>query len=302
MPRTPSATLAERPARAARLPPWIRVRWPADGTGSASVAGLLAASGLHTVCAGARCPNLPECFGRGTATFMILGDTCTRACRFCAVPTGKPQPADPDEPRRVADAAARMGLKHAVITSVTRDDLEDGGAGMFAATIRAVRDRLRRTTIEVLTPDFGGESKNLSTVLAGGPHVFNHNLETVRRLQPHVRPAADYDRSLGVLREAARWSPRPAVKSGLMVGLGESDAEIVAALQDLRAAGCDLLTIGQYLAPSKQHLPVARYVRQAEFDGYAEAARAFGFRAVAAGPLVRSSYRAGALYAGCLKS
>ena len=275
-----------------RLPPWIRVRVPASGSLSA-VAALLAEAQLHTVCQSADCPNAAECFGRGTATFMILGNVCTRGCRFCAVTSGTPGPADPDEARRVAEAAQRLGLTHVVITSVTRDDLPDGGAGAFAAAIRALRARVPDATVEVLVPDFGGAATAAATVLDARPDVFNHNLETVRRLQPRIRPDAGCDRSLGVLRYAADWSPRPLIKSGLMVGLGETDAELEEALCDLRAAGCDLLTLGQYLAPSRRHMPVARFVTPEQFDLYRRRALALGFAAVAAGPLVRSSYRAG---------
>ncbi len=278
-----------------RLPPWIRVRVPARGP-AAAVTDLLSRGALHTVCQGAHCPNQPECFNRGTATFMILGDICTRDCRFCAVTAGRPQPSDPGEPERVADAAARLGLKHVVVTSVTRDDLPDGGAGLFAGTIRAIRARLPKAAIEVLVPDFLGRETDLTTVLAARPDVFNHNLETVRRLQREIRPAADYDRSLAVLRFAAAAVPWPAVKSGLMVGLGETDDELREAIADLRQAGCDLLTIGQYLAPSRQHAPVQRYVPPETFTEYARYATGLGFRGVASGPMVRSSYHAGRLF------
>ena len=284
----------------ARLPPWIRVRLPARGA-SAATADLLAAAHLHTVCQSAHCPNEPECFGRGTATFMILGAVCTRHCSFCSVRTGEPGDLDADEPRRVAEIAARLKLKHIVITSVTRDDLPDGGSGAFAATIGAVRAGLPSATIEVLTPDFMGHKDDLARVLNAQPDVFNHNLETVRRLQAVIRPAADYGRSLGVLRCAAGWSPRPVVKSGLMVGIGETDDELYASMADLVAAGCDLLTIGQYLAPSPQHAPVARFVIREQFDEYGRRGRAMGFRGVAASPLVRSSYQAQTLLAECVK-
>jgi len=229
---------------------------------------------------------------------MILGDVCTRECLFCAVKTGAPSALDADEPRRVAEAAARLHLKHVVVTSVTRDDLPDGGAGHFAAVIRALRQEIPQAKVEVLTPDFQGRERDIAEVLSAQPDVFNHNLETVRRLQKTIRPAADYDRSLAVLRTAAGWTPKVAVKSGLMVGLGETDAEVLAAIADLRAAGCELLTVGQYLAPSKRHHPVKRFVPPATFDAYARAARALGFRNVASGPLVRSSYQAEALHGG----
>lgn len=277
--------------------PWIRVRVPAQSKHRA-VDGALEAGGLHTVCQSAQCPNKHECFGKGTATMMILGDTCTRHCAFCAVSTGRPPPADPDEPRRVAEAAAKLGLNHVVVTSVTRDDLPDGGAGIFAATIRAVRDALPKATVEVLTPDFQGREKDIAAVLEARPDVFNHNLETVRRLQPAIRPQAGYERSLGVLRFASAWKPALATKSGIMVGLGETDEEVYEAIEALRSAGCSLLTVGQYLAPSSAHAPVVRYVRPEVFEEYKRRALALGFKAAACGPLVRSSYKAGELLAG----
>jgi lipoic acid synthetase len=227
---------------------------------------------------------------------MILGAICTRHCGFCAVTRGRPRPPDQDEPQRVAAAAVRLGLKHVVVTSVTRDDLPEGGATMFAATIRAIRRALPAAVIEVLTPDFKGRPRSVDRVLRAKPDVFNHNLETVRRLQSAIRPEADYDRSLRVLRRAAERGNQLRVKSGVMVGLGETDAELFETLADLRAAGCALVTIGQYLAPSLKHVPVARFVSPAEFARCRERALALGFEAVAAGPLVRSSYQAEALY------
>lgn len=280
-----------------RLPPWIRVRVPSRGTASA-VSDLLSQAALHTVCQGAQCPNQHECFNRGTATFMILGEVCTRDCLFCAVKGGRPAPVDPGEPERVAGTAARLGLRHVVVTSVTRDDLPDGGAGVFAATIAALRARLPEARVEVLVPDFQGRTADIDTVLAARPDVFNHNLETVRRLQLAVRPAADYERSLAVLRRAAAAAPSVAVKSGLMVGLGETDDELLEAIADLRKAGCELLTIGQYLAPSRRHAPVQRFVAPEQFAGYARQATAMGFRGVASGPMVRSSYQADRLFEG----
>jgi lipoic acid synthetase len=293
----PEGAAAERQWKR-RLPPWIGVRVPAGAASAAAdVRSLLAQSGVRTVCQDAHCPNLPECYGRGTATFMILGAVCTRACGFCAVGTGRPpEPPDADEPARVAAAAARLQLKHVVVTSVTRDDVEDGGATVFAATIAAVRRQCPGATVEVLVPDFQGRAESVRLVLAARPDVFNHNVETVRRLQPLVRPDADYERSLGVLRLAARWEPELTVKSGIMVGLGETDAEVDETLGDLRAAGCALVSIGQYLAPSPAHLPEARFVTEAQFAAYAARARDLGFRGVASGPLVRSSYHAEALY------
>lgn len=278
-----------------RLPPWIRVRVSGSGVVDA-VHSLLDQSALHTVCQGAQCPNQHECFSRGTATVMILGEVCTRDCLFCAVPTGRAQAVDPDEPQRVAEAAERLKLRHVVVTSVTRDDLEDGGAGLFAATIRAIRSRLPATTIEVLVPDFQGRERDLDIVLAARPDVLNHNLETVRRLQLSIRPAASYERSLAVLRYAAGWTPKTAVKSGLMVGLGETDEEIIEAMRDLRQAGCELLTIGQYLAPSPRHTQVERFVHPDVFAEYARRGTEMGFRNVASGPLVRSSYHAEAQF------
>lgn len=280
---------------AQRLPPWIRIRLQADGHFS-KVHETLRAGGLHTVCDGAHCPNKPECYNRGTATVMILGDTCTRRCKFCAVRGGVPHPADPCEPARVVAMARALNLRYVVVTSVTRDDLPDGGAGIFAETIAELK-RLEGVTVEVLTPDFQGERHLVETVLAAGPHVFNHNLETVRRLQAEVRPQADYDRSLQVLRMAAVWRPDLVVKSGLMVGLGETDDELMAAMADLCATGCRSLTLGQYLAPSPRHWPVARFVPPGQFEHYRQRALAMGFLAVAAGPLVRSSYHADQLMA-----
>jgi lipoic acid synthetase len=274
------------------LPPWIRIRYSGRGNQDA-VNQVLKASDLHTVCQGAQCPNQHECFSRGVATFMILGDTCTRDCRFCAVHSGLPTPVDPDEPRRLAEAVAKLKLRHVVVTSVTRDDLPDGGARHFAATITAIRTQLPAATIEVLTPDFKGVERDIDLVLDAVPDVFNHNLETVRALQKTIRPAASYECSLAVLAYAARRSGgRTAVKSGLMVGLGESDDEVYATMTDLRAAGVELLTIGQYLAPSAAYAPVKRYVTPEQFEEYARRGQAMGFRNVASGPMVRSSYMA----------
>jgi lipoic acid synthetase len=261
----------------------------------AQVHDLVGRMGLHTVCRSARCPNIHECWGRGTATLMILGNLCTRACRFCAVPAGRPRGLDEDEPRRVGEAVRHMDLTHAVLTSVARDDLPDGGAGIFAASIRAIRAAVPGATVEVLTPDFGGDEAAVQAVLDAGPDVFNHNVETVRRLQPAVRPQASYGRSLGVLAQAAARGGGLAVKSGIMVGLGETDAEVEETMADLGAAGCRLLTVGQYLQPSRNHRPVDRYVAPETFERYAAAARSMGFLGVASGPMVRSSYRAEAL-------
>lgn len=274
-----------------RLPPWIRVRWSLPGRHTRTEA-LLGENALNTVCESAQCPNRHECFASGTATVMILGNVCTRNCRFCAVPSGKPSPPDPDEPERVARFAVQAGLRHVVVTSVTRDDLPDGGASAFAQTIRALK-RALPCAVETLVPDFQANPESLRTVLDAGPDVFNHNIETVRRLQREIRPEADYERSLLVLKTAAAYKPAPMVKSGIMVGLGETDAEIYEALRDLRAAGCVSLTIGQYLAPSKAHHPVARFVPPDMFALYREKAFELGFKRAICEPLARSSYKAG---------
>ena len=283
-----------------RLPPWLRKRIPAGGA-SRQVLQLLGDLGLATVCTAAHCPNQSECHALGTATFLIMGQQCTRQCRFCAVTKGAPAPLRDDEPQAVAEACVRMGLKYVVVTSVTRDDLSDGGAGHFARTIAAIRERLPQGYIEVLTPDFLGSHAALDTVLSAGPDVFDHNVETVPRLYAAVRPAAggnapDYRRSLDVLTYAksrAEQSERKLlIKSGLMLGVGESDDEIRTVLADLRHTGVDILTLGQYLAPSADHWPVARYVEPAEFASWESQARQMGFPAVLAGPFVRSSYHA----------
>jgi lipoic acid synthetase len=248
---------------------------------------------LRTVCEEARCPNRGECWARGHVTFMLLGAVCTRACRFCAVATGRPAVGpDPAEPTRVASAVARLGLHHVVLTSVNRDDLIDGGAGHFAAVIRAVRLQNKAATIEVLTPDFQGNLVSVEAVCAADPDVYNHNVETVPRIYRRVRPGARFERSLAVLSHAKRRRPRTIVKSGLMVGLGETHEEVLEVLRELRGAGVDTVTIGQYLRPSRGHLPVERYWDPEEFDALAEEGRALGFLSVASGPLIRSSYNA----------
>lgn len=274
-----------------RIPPWIRLRGDAE-TDISEVKGVVLDLGLHTVCRSAKCPNLNECWGRGTATFMLLGNFCTRACKFCVVPSGRPKGVDLDEPRRVAEAARRMKLRHVVLTSVARDDLPDGGSGIFAETIRAIRQEVPEAAVEVLTPDFQGEEESLAKVFDARPDVFNHNLETVKRLQAAIRPQASYGRSLAVLRAAANWPTPIAVKSGVMVGLGETDEEILEAMRDLREAGVHLLTLGQYLQPSREHRPVDRYMVPRRFEELEKEALAMGFFGVASGPLVRSSYRA----------
>jgi lipoic acid synthetase len=244
------------------------------------------------VCQSARCPNVGECFRRGTASFMILGTVCTRNCGFCAIDHGPPASVDPEEPSRVAEAAAMLRLHHVVVTSVTRDDLPDGGARHFAATVEAVRELLPEAGVELLVPDFGSSTEALGLVMAARPDVLNHNVETISRLYPRVRPQADYCRSLRLLQEARRMAPAALVKSGFMVGLGEDDDEIGALLRDLRNSGVDSVTIGQYLQPTQRHLPVERYVEPEAFERYAAAARRMGFAHVLSGPLVRSSYHA----------
>ena len=278
-----------------RLPEWIRTK----ASELHPTKSLLRSHRLSTVCEEARCPNKGVCFSKPTATFMILGDYCTRDCGFCSVKTGGPAdipPPDGTEPGRVAEAARELGLKYVVITSVTRDDLPDGGASQFAATIKAVRERLPGTKIEVLTPDFKGDRDALAMVLEARPEVFNHNIETVRRLYPVVRAQADYERSLGVLRNAKAIAPRIKTKSGLMLGLGETLDEVVALFRDLRETGCSLLTVGQYLRPTKKNLPVVEYRKPEIFDDLKNKALEMGFEFVASGPLVRSSMNAEEMY------
>jgi lipoic acid synthetase len=282
---------SEKPAgdRRREFPAWLRVK-----TGKARLSRetreLVANHGLHTVCEGAHCPNVGECYSCRTAAFLILGGTCTRNCRFCAVNHGRPEVLDPEEPDRLAEAAADLGLRYVVVTSVTRDDLPDGGAEHFAATIRALRERLPEARIEVLTPDFRGDENALRTVIAAAPDVFNHNVETVRRLQPQVRPQAGYETSLGVLRKARELGAL--TKSGVMVGVGETDEEVRECLADLAGVGVSIVTIGQYLQPTRRHLPVDRYVPPEDFAQYEEWGRAAGIAHVFAGPFVRSSYKA----------
>jgi lipoic acid synthetase len=253
---------------------------------------LLARLGLPTVCDSARCPNRGECFSQRTATFMILGDTCTRGCSFCAVARGRPQPPTEDEADRLAQAVNELGLAHVVITSVTRDDLNDGGAGHYARVTRTLRSCCAGVKVELLVPDFGGSMEALTIVLSARPDILAHNVETVPRLYPQVRRGADYRTSLELLRGAKAIAPELVTKSGVMLGLGEQAEEIAAVLRDLRDAGCDMLTLGQYLAPSLHHAPVARYVTPEEFLGWRQKALGLGFRSVASGPLVRSSYKA----------
>jgi len=275
----------------AKKPDWIKVRLPSNPV-FFSTKALVSDLRLHTVCESAQCPNRWECWSQGTATFMIAGDRCTRACGFCAVTTAKPFALEHDEPQRVAEAVMRMKLKHVVITAVARDDVPDGGALHFARTIEAIRERDASIIIEVLVPDFNGKDDSLRTVLEAAPHIFNHNLETVERLTPVVRSRAKYKLSLEFLRRAKELSPGLATKSGLMLGLGETETEIFQAMDDLREHGVEVLTMGQYLRPTPQHLPVVEYIRPEVFNLYGDIARNKGFTHVASGPLVRSSYHA----------
>ena len=274
-----------------RRPDWLRVRLPV-GDNYNDLKNLMRSKSLHTVCEEARCPNMGECWANRTATFMILGSVCTRSCGFCAVATGRPMTLDWEEPRRVAEAVTQMGLNHVVVTSVNRDELHDGGATLFAATIRWIRRMNPECAVEVLTPDFKGSREALKVVMDAKPDVFNHNVETVSRLYRRVRPQAVYERSLEVLAWAKEMYPEKPTKTGFMLGLGETHDEIVALLGDIRAHNVDIVTIGQYLRPSPQHLPIERYVPPDEFREYARIGREMGFRNVYSGPLVRSSYHA----------
>ena len=282
-------------SRPMKKPKWIRRKLP-SGPEYEAIRSNLRDGKLHTVCQEAQCPNIWECFSCGTATFLILGSRCTRNCRFCAVKQGPLGPPDPGEPMRVADAAEKMGLRYIVVTSVTRDDLSDGGAKQFAETIREIRKRIPDARVEVLIPDFQGDPQALKTVLDAGPDVLNHNMETVSRLYTTVRPQADYRRSLELLRTSLELAPNIPTKSGIMLGLGEQREEITEVLSDLRDAGCKMLTMGQYLQPSRDHLPVERYVEPKEFDQWRETALELGFSEVSSGPLVRSSYHAEDLF------
>lgn len=274
-----------------RRPEWLRVH-PPQGENYEHLKQLMRGKALHTVCEEARCPNIGECWGQRTATFMILGRVCTRSCRFCAVETGRPTGLDWEEPKRVAEAVRDMGLRHAVVTSVNRDELKDGGAALFAATIRWIRRLNPECTVEVLTPDFKGVYEALQVVMAAKPDVYNHNVETIPRLYRRVRPQAIYVRSLQVLKWAKEMNPTAATKSGFMLGLGETWDEVISVMHDLREHDVDLLTIGQYLRPSMQHLPIERYVPLEEFAALKVEGQKMGFRHVEAGPLVRSSYHA----------
>ena len=279
----------------ARLPSWFKQEF-ADPRVMAPMERLLGDLSLHTICESAICPNIGECFSRRTATFLILGDVCTRHCRFCAVKKGPPLPVDDDEPRHLLEAVEKLNLGYVVITSVTRDDLADGGAAQFERVIKLIRKQRRDTLVEVLIPDFLGSLEALKVVAQAGPQVINHNVETVPRFYPTVRPEADYARSLEIFARAKEINPEIVTKSGLMVGLGETREEVIAVMRDLRGAHCDLLTIGQYLSPSAGHHPTARYVTPEEFSEFEEIGSRLGFSGVASSPLVRSSFKAGELY------
>ena len=289
--RIPIKIVPIEPADQLRKPSWIRVKAGNDSGRFGEIKRMLRDQKLHTVCEEAACPNIGECFGRGTATFMILGDICTRRCPFCDVGHGKPLPPDEDEPAKLADSVARLKLRYAVITSVDRDDLRDGGAQHFVNVVKAVREASRETTIETLVPDFRGRMEIAVDVLGQSlPDVLNHNMETVPRLYKQARPGADYQHSLDFMKRFKERYPHVPTKSGLMVGLGETDEEILDVLRDLRAHGVEMLTIGQYLAPSGHHLPVSRYVHPDTFAMYEREAKAMGFTGAACGPMVRSSY------------
>jgi lipoic acid synthetase len=285
MSQTPIAP--EKPR--AKKPKWLRVKLP-TGESYKKVRSLVDKHQLHTICESGNCPNMGECWGAGTATFMILGNTCTRSCGFCAVNTGKPEEADPFEPARLAQSVKLMGVKHAVITSVDRDDLPDGGSEIWAMTVRAIRRQSPGTTLETLIPDFMGKWENLQRIIDVAPEIVSHNLETVRRLTKEVRIQAKYDRSLEVLLRLKKGGMK--TKSGIMLGLGESEAEVIEAMDDLRSVGCDILTLGQYLQPTPKHLAVQEFITPETFDRYKEMGLEKGFRFVESGPLVRSSYHA----------
>ena len=278
-----------------RKPPWLKKRIP-PFRDLQKVKSILSETDLHTVCQEARCPNLGECFSRGTATFLILGRVCTRGCGFCAVERDAPARPDEAEPERVAQAVQKMGIHYVVITSVTRDDLADGGASSFAETIRAIRALNPKIDIEVLVPDFKGDLRSLKAVLKECPEVLNHNIETISRLYPRVRPLADYKRSLNLLKRSKEDCPHIPTKSGFMLGLGETQEEVLELLRDLREVGCDFLTIGQYLQPRQDRLPVVRFVPPEEFEEYKRIGEEMGFRAVASGPFVRSSFHASEMF------
>jgi len=279
-----------------RIPSYARKKYSLGDL--VAVKSQLRELGLHTVCESARCPNIGECFRKPTATFMILGDVCTRRCRFCSVGKGTVKPPDPDEPANIVEAVRRLGLRHTVITSVTRDDLPDGGASQFGEVVRLLRENFPETVVEVLTPDFGGDGDSLRVVMDAGPHIFNHNLETVPRLYGTVRPQAVYARSLEVLKRAKEMRPESYTKSGIMVGLGETYEEVISVMRDLRSNNCDLITVGQYLRPMKENIEVSEYVKPEVFETYKEAALEMGFVSAACAPFVRSSYNAEEVFAG----
>ena len=280
--------------RSKKLPMWLK-KGISRGEGLFRVKDTISKLGLNTVCQSAKCPNIGECFSKGTATFMIMGGICTRDCLFCAIMNGAPHPLDPDEPRRVAEASMLLGLTYVVITSVTRDDLPDGGAGHFLKTVTAVREGVPDSSVEVLIPDFKGSSGAVWEVLKSQPTVFNHNMETISRLYPLIRPGADYHRSLKVLEFAKKSDNSIVTKSGLMLGLGEKREEILHSMADLRDVGCDILTLGQYISPSDNHFPIERFICPDEFGEFESIGKEMGFMAVASGPFVRSSYQAGSL-------
>jgi lipoic acid synthetase len=288
---TAVAARENQPESVQRLPEWVR-RSVLNTEENRLVRGILKEERLNTICESGRCPNKGECWARGTATFLLMGPLCTRTCKFCSVNKGMPEALEEDEPLRVAEACRKMGLRHVVLTSVNRDDLPDQGSGHFARTILAIKQAIPHVAVEVLTPDFQGRADCIKTVLAAGPVVYNHNMETVPRLYRKVRPGSKYDRSLAVLQTAKQLNPAIPTKSGLMLGLGESAEEIKAVLQDLRKIDCDFLTLGQYLRPSREQLPVQRYVTPEEFDQLGQYAWGLGFKMVHSGPLVRSSYHA----------
>ncbi|WP_027188971.1 lipoyl synthase [Paucidesulfovibrio longus] len=282
---------SEKNSRPLRIPPWLRVKLP-ESPNFSGTRELLKDLHLNTVCQSAKCPNCWECFSRKVATFMIMGSQCTRNCAFCNITPGRPQPLDPDEPRRVAEGAKRLGLRHVVVTSVTRDDLPDGGAAHFAATIRALRAAQPDCTVEVLIPDFQGDRDALKTVLDAGPDILNHNVETVPGLYDRIRPQAEYRQSLDLLARSKEIAPEIPTKSGLMVGLGETDEELLRAVKDLAAVRCDIVTVGQYMRPTREHPEVRRYVHPDVFEEYAEAGKKLGVPQMYCAPLVRSSYNA----------
>lgn len=282
-------TMPETPQKYIRKPDWLKIKLP-KGDNYLKVKGILEEKGLHTICSSGKCPNMGECWNAGTATFMILGDICTRSCKFCATKTGKPLPVVENEPEKIAQSVKQLNLKHVVITSVDRDDLPDGGAAIWAATVRKVKELNPGTTIETLVPDFGGNEDQLHMVIESAPDIISHNLETVRRLTPQIRSAAQYDRSLQVLQQIAASELK--AKSGIMVGLGETEAEVFETMDDLRDVNCDIFTIGQYLQPTPAHLNVVEYIHPDQFEKYRVAGIEKGFAHMESKPLVRSSYHA----------